>query len=109
MLGLRSFWEEIDVPGPSLSKLVIEKLPLFVPTDPVIEVVREEVRCCRGNEWMDYLISVQLDHLAQSQPSPVELAEDAHVPLGVAASLTRDKVGQNGTKVPKKGTLVPTK
>lgn len=56
LLGVRSFWEGIDVPGPSLSYLVIEKLPFPVPNDPVIEARREEVRARGGNEWMDYLI-----------------------------------------------------
>ncbi|MBL7199977.1 MAG: 3'-5' exoribonuclease [Anaerolineae bacterium] len=35
LLGTRSFWEGIDVPGEALSCLVLEKLPFAVPTDPV--------------------------------------------------------------------------
>lgn len=56
LLGLRSFWEGIDVPGPSLSYLVIEKLPFPVPTDPIIQARMEQVRESGGNEWMDFLI-----------------------------------------------------
>ncbi|MGQ9714594.1 MAG: RecQ family ATP-dependent DNA helicase [Anaerolineae bacterium] len=56
LLGVRTFWEGIDVPGPSLSYLVVEKLPFPVPTDPVVEARREEVRARGGNEWMDYLV-----------------------------------------------------
>lgn len=56
LLGLRSFWEGVDVPGPSLSYLVIEKLPFPVPIDPIIEARRDELRSQNGNEWMDYLI-----------------------------------------------------
>lgn len=56
LLGVRSFWEGIDVPGPSLSYLVIEKLPFPVPSEPMVEARREEVRARGGNEWMDYLI-----------------------------------------------------
>lgn len=65
LLGLRSFWEGIDVPGPSLSYLVIEKLPFPVPTDPVIEARREEVRLRGGNEWMGYLIPLATLHFKQ--------------------------------------------
>ncbi len=36
LLGTRSFWEGIDVPGESLSVLVIAKLPFDVPSDPII-------------------------------------------------------------------------
>ncbi len=35
LLGTRSFWEGVDIPGDSLSALVIAKLPFSVPTDPV--------------------------------------------------------------------------
>jgi DNA polymerase-3 subunit epsilon/ATP-dependent DNA helicase DinG len=36
LLGTRSFWEGVDVPGEALSALVITKLPFDVPTDPLI-------------------------------------------------------------------------
>ncbi len=35
LLGTRSFWEGVDVPGDPLSCLAIAKLPFSVPTDPV--------------------------------------------------------------------------
>ncbi len=35
LLGTRSFWEGVDVPGDSLSCLAIAKLPFSVPSDPV--------------------------------------------------------------------------
>ena len=35
LLGTRSFWEGVDIPGESLSALVIVRLPFSVPTDPV--------------------------------------------------------------------------
>ena len=36
LLGTRSFWEGVDVPGASLSVVFITKLPFDVPTDPLI-------------------------------------------------------------------------
>ncbi len=41
LLGTRSFWEGIDVPGPALSALVIARLPFDVPTDPVYQARAE--------------------------------------------------------------------
>jgi predicted DnaQ family exonuclease/DinG family helicase len=35
LLGTRSFWEGVDVPGDPLSCLAIAKLPFSVPTDPI--------------------------------------------------------------------------
>lgn len=36
LMGTRSFWEGVDVPGQALSVVVIAKLPFDVPTDPII-------------------------------------------------------------------------
>jgi DNA polymerase-3 subunit epsilon/ATP-dependent DNA helicase DinG len=36
LLGTRSFWEGVDVPGDALSVLVITKLPFAVPSDPIV-------------------------------------------------------------------------
>ncbi|RMF82358.1 MAG: DEAD/DEAH box helicase [Chloroflexi bacterium] len=35
LLGTRSFWEGVDVPGESLSALVIVRLPFAVPSEPI--------------------------------------------------------------------------
>jgi DNA polymerase-3 subunit epsilon/ATP-dependent DNA helicase DinG len=35
LLGTRSFWEGVDVPGEALSCLAIVRLPFSVPTDPI--------------------------------------------------------------------------
>ena len=36
LLGTRSFWEGVDIPGDALSVLVIVKLPFDVPTEPIV-------------------------------------------------------------------------
>ena len=35
LLGTKSFWEGIDIPGDALSALVIVRLPFTVPSDPI--------------------------------------------------------------------------
>ena len=46
LFGTDSFWEGVDVPGPSLRALVLAKLPFKVPSDPLtaarLEVLAEE-------------------------------------------------------------------
>ncbi len=37
LLGAASFWEGVDVPGMSLSVVVIDKLPFAPPDDPILE------------------------------------------------------------------------
>ncbi len=41
LLGTDSFWEGIDVPGQSLSVVMIPKLPFPIPNDPVISGISE--------------------------------------------------------------------
>ena len=36
LLGTRSFWEGVDIPGDALSVLVVVKLPFDVPSEPII-------------------------------------------------------------------------
>lgn len=36
LMGTKSFWEGIDIPGAALSALVLTKLPFPIPTDPII-------------------------------------------------------------------------
>ncbi len=52
LLGTRSFWEGVDIPGDDLSCLVIAKLPFDVPSDPIIQA-RSEV--C-DNPFNDYMV-----------------------------------------------------
>ncbi len=41
LLGTRSFWEGVDIPGDALSCLVIAKLPFDVPNDPIVQARAE--------------------------------------------------------------------
>ncbi len=36
LLGARSFWEGVDIPGEALSALVIVRLPFAVPNEPIV-------------------------------------------------------------------------
>ena len=44
LLGTSSFWEGVDVPGESLSLLILYKLPFQVPTEPIVEAYYEKLR-----------------------------------------------------------------
>ncbi len=44
LLGTRSFWEGIDIPGQSLSALVLTRLPFAVPTDPIFSARADTYR-----------------------------------------------------------------
>ncbi|WP_191017051.1 helicase C-terminal domain-containing protein [Treponema zioleckii] len=48
-----SFWEGVDVPGESLSQLVIVKLPFGVPSDPVFAARSELIQKKGGSPFME--------------------------------------------------------
>ena len=54
LLAVASFLEGINVPGESLSCVIIDKLPFEVPSDPVIMARINKVREEGGNPFMDF-------------------------------------------------------
>lgn len=52
LLGTRSFWEGVDVPGDILSVVVITRLPFEVPTDPIVAARSETFE----NAFNDYQV-----------------------------------------------------
>ena len=56
LLGVRSFWEGVDIPGPALSLLVIEKIPFDSPADPVAGARMEQLELAGKNPFADYLV-----------------------------------------------------
>ncbi|MFC1837149.1 ATP-dependent DNA helicase [Thermodesulfobacteriota bacterium] len=54
LFAVASFWEGINVPGESLSCVIIDKLPFEVPSDPVIMARLDRIREEGGNPFMDF-------------------------------------------------------
>lgn len=54
LLAVASFWEGINVPGESLSCVIIDKLPFEVPDDPVIMARINRIQDDGGNPFMDF-------------------------------------------------------
>ncbi len=52
LMGTRSFWEGVDIPGDDLSALVIAKLPFAVPSDPVFAARAEQY----SNSFQQYAV-----------------------------------------------------
>ncbi len=53
LFGTDSFWTGVDVPGKSLSQVIITRLPFDPPTHPVAEARAEKVRAQGGNPFSE--------------------------------------------------------
>ncbi len=65
LLGNRSFWEGVDVPGEALRLLVIEKLPFPRFADPLIAARMERLEMQGKNGFKEYLVPLAVLAFAQ--------------------------------------------
>jgi ATP-dependent DNA helicase DinG len=56
LVGSQSFWEGVDVRGPALSLVVIDKLPFAPPDDPVLAARIEQINKQGRNAFMEYQV-----------------------------------------------------
>ncbi len=56
LFAVASFWEGVDVPGESLSMVIIDKLPFEVPSDPVIMARISRIKSSGGNPFFEFQV-----------------------------------------------------
>jgi ATP-dependent DNA helicase DinG len=65
LLATATFWQGVDVPGESLSLLVIDKLPFSAPGDPLHEARCEAVEADGGDWFRDFALPTAMLQLRQ--------------------------------------------
>ncbi|HEY2327431.1 MAG TPA: ATP-dependent DNA helicase [Gaiellaceae bacterium] len=65
LLATSTFWQGVDVPGESLSLLVIDKLPFSAPGDPLHEARCEAVERAGGDWFSGYALPTAVLQLRQ--------------------------------------------
>ncbi|WP_347258339.1 ATP-dependent DNA helicase [Methylocaldum sp.] len=79
LLGTGSFWEGVDVPGPALSCVIIDKLPFASPSDPVLNARLETLRRNGLNPFATYQLPAATIALKQGVGRLIRDQEDRGV------------------------------
>jgi ATP-dependent DNA helicase DinG len=79
LLATSTFWQGVDVPGESLSLLVIDKLPFSAPGDPLHEARCEAVEAAGGDWFRDFALPSAMLQLRQGFGRLIRSHEDQGV------------------------------
>lgn len=81
LLGLKSFWEGVDVPGPNLSYVLMEKLPFPMLGEPIIRARAAEIRERDQHEFADFILPLMLIDFKQGFGRLIRKEDDIGVVL----------------------------
>lgn len=79
LLGSQSFWEGVDVKGPALSLVVIDRLPFQPPDDPVLVARMANLKAQGKSPFMDYQLPRAAITLKQGAGRLIRSETDAGV------------------------------
>jgi ATP-dependent DNA helicase DinG len=85
LVATMSFWEGVDVPGPALRLIVIDKIPFQVPTDPVVLARSSAIEQQGKSAFADYQVPSAAITLKQGFGRLIRTRKDS----GVVAILDR--------------------
>jgi DNA polymerase-3 subunit epsilon/ATP-dependent DNA helicase DinG len=90
LLGTRSFWEGIDLPGDELRCVLIVRLPFAVPTDPLVAA-----RCAElENPFRDYTLPEAILRFRQGFGRLIRRATDRGIVVVLDSRVWRKEYGQ---------------
>jgi ATP-dependent DNA helicase DinG len=79
LLGTGSFWEGVDVRGPALSCVIIDKLPFAAPDDPVLKARAIACAAAGGNPFFEQQLPEAVIALKQGAGRLIRSADDSGV------------------------------
>lgn len=94
LLGTGSFWEGVDVRGPALSIVAIDKLPFASPADPLMMARLEFIRREGGNGFMDHQLPLAALSLKQGAGRLLRDESDYGVVVLCDPRITSKRYGQ---------------
>ncbi len=94
VLGSRSLWEGVDVPGSVLSCVVIERLPFDFPGEPLQQAREEAVREAGGDPFQDWTLPRALLRFQQGVGRLVRSRSDRGIVLLLQSNLSKRNYAQ---------------
>lgn len=95
LFAVASFWEGVDIPGESLSMVIIDKLPFEVPSDPVIMARMNRIRAHGGNPFFDFQVPRAVLGLRQGVGRLMRCSDDRGVIAVLDVRLYTKGYGRN--------------
>lgn len=94
LLGTMSFWEGVDVPGDSLSCVIIDKLPFESPFEPVLKARLNAMQDAGENPFMSYQVPRAVTTLRQGAGRLIRSQQDRGVLMICDARLRTTHYGK---------------
>ena len=90
-----SFWQGVDIPGESLSQVIIVKLPFTVPNDPVFVARAEAIEKRGGSSFMELSVPEAVIKFRQGIGRLIRRSDDKGVVVVLDRRIYEKKYGWN--------------
>lgn len=97
LFGTDSFWEGVDVPGDSLSQVIIVKLPFAVPNDPVFSARGELIEKQGGSSFMELSVPHAVIKFRQGFGRLIRRSDDKGVVVVLDRRIVEQRYGKQFT------------
>ena len=94
LFGTSSFWQGVDVQGESLSCVIIDRLPVAVPSDPVVSARMKAIEEAGGKPFFDYQVPTAVLTLKQGFGRLIRSLEDRGVLVLLDPRIRQKRYGQ---------------
>ncbi len=94
LFATSSFWQGVDVQGPQLSAVIIDRLPFAVPTDPLVAARIRRIQAEGGNAFEEYQLPEAVLALKQGFGRLIRSVQDRGVLAILDHRLARKAYGR---------------